>query len=150
MSTEHDDAAASLRIERTFNASASEVFEAWTSEEMLKRWWHASRDWETPHAEVDLRIGGVIRLIMRNPADGAEYGGRGEFTVIEPPRRLAFTWSWDDDPQSRRQLVEVDFIDRGDQTTVVMTHRGFPQREEGEYREGWDLSFDNLEAALAS
>jgi len=139
-----------VRIERTFKAPARDVFEAWTSEEVLKRWWHASRDWETPEAEVDLRVGGTIRLTMRNPADGAAYSGSGEFRVIDPDRRLAFTWTWDDDPQSRRQLIEVEFIDRGDETTVVMTHRGVPEAEQSDYRAGWDISFDNLEEALTS
>jgi uncharacterized protein YndB with AHSA1/START domain len=147
---EPDEAAASVRIERTFKAPAQDVFEAWTSEDMLRRWWHAEHDWETPRAEVDLRPGGTIRLVMRNPVDGTDYGGGGEFTVIEPHRRLAFTWTWDDDPQGRRQLVDVEFIDRGDRTHVVMTHRGLPEGEEGDYREGWHLSFDNLDAALAA
>jgi uncharacterized protein YndB with AHSA1/START domain len=141
--------ATTLRIERTFKSPARDVFEAWTSVEVLKRWWHAEHDWETPHAEVDLRVGGNIRLTMRNPADGATAGGAGEFTVIDPPRRLAFTWTWDDDPQSRQQLVEVEFTERGDQTDVVMTHRGVPESEAGGYRVGWDNSFDNLDVALA-
>ena len=50
-----------LRIERTFDAPAEEVFDAWTSEEVLRRWFHADPDWETPSAEVDLRVGGTVR-----------------------------------------------------------------------------------------
>jgi len=150
VTSEAEESSASVRIERTFSAPARDVFEAWTTEEMLRRWWHAEHEWETPHAEVDLRTGGTIRLVMRNPADGTDYGGRGQFIVIEPDRRLAFTWTWDDDPLARRQLVEVEFIDHGERTHVVMTHRGLPAAEEGDYREGWDLSFDNLEAALAA
>jgi uncharacterized protein YndB with AHSA1/START domain len=137
-----------LRIERTFDAPASRVFAAWTSAEALRRWWHAEHDWETPIAEVDARIGGVIRLVMRNPADGSEIGGRGEYTLMEPPHRLAFTWTWDSNP-SAGQLVELEFIDYGDQTTVVMTHTGFPPAEAEEYRDGWQGSFDNLDVALA-
>jgi len=139
---------AALRIERTFDAPARKVFEAWTSAEVLRRWWHAEHAWETPIAEVDARVGGEIRLVMRNPADGREYGGRGTYTQIEPPRRLAFTWAWDSDP-SANQLVELEFIDHGDRTTVVMTHTGLPAPERDDYREGWQNSFDNLDAALA-
>jgi uncharacterized protein YndB with AHSA1/START domain len=87
-----------LRIERTFDAPIEDVFEAWTSEQVLRRWMHANPDWETPTAEVDLRVGGRVRVVMRDPADGAEYGAVGEYTVIEPPHRLAFTWVWDDHP----------------------------------------------------
>jgi uncharacterized protein YndB with AHSA1/START domain len=137
-----------LRIERTFNAPARKVFEAWTSAEVLRRWWHAEHSWETTIAEVDVRVGGAIHLVMRNPADGSEYGGRGEFTILDPPRRLAFTWAWENEP-SARQLVEVEFTDHGDRTTVVMTHTGLPDAETDDYRAGWQNSFDNLDVALA-
>jgi uncharacterized protein YndB with AHSA1/START domain len=139
-----------VRLERVIQASAEELFDAWTDAELLKRWWHAERDWETPAAAVDPRLGGRLRITMRNPADGTEYGGAGEFTTFERPRRLAFTWTWDDDELSRRQLVEVDFIEQGpDETLVVVTNRGLPKEEAGDYREGWTASLDNLEDALA-
>jgi uncharacterized protein YndB with AHSA1/START domain len=138
-----------VRLERLIRASAEELFDAWADEEILKRWWHAERDWETPSAEVDPRVGGRLRITMRNPADGTEYGGFGEFTVFERPRRLAFTWTWDDDEQQRRQLIEVEFIEKGPETLIVITHRGLPREELGDYREGWTASLDNLEDALA-
>jgi uncharacterized protein YndB with AHSA1/START domain len=147
--TEASDDPGVLRIERTFNAPAHRVFEAWTSAEVLRRWWHAEHSWETPTAEVDARVGGAIYLVMRNPADGSEYGGRGEFTLLDPPHRLAFTWIWDSEP-SRQQLVELEFTDHGERTTVVMTHSGLPEAETEEYSEGWQNSFDNLDVALAS
>ncbi len=99
-------------------------------------------------AEVDVRVGGAIRLVMRNPADGSEYAGRGEFTILDPPRRLAFTWAWENEP-SARQLVEVEFTDHCERTTVVMTHTGLPEAETDDYRAGWQNSFDNLDVALA-
>ncbi|SDU69932.1 SRPBCC family protein [Jiangella alkaliphila] len=103
MSDSPDRAPAALRIVRTFDAPATAVFDAWTSEEVLRRWWRPERDWETPEAEVDLRIGGPFRVTMRNPHDGAENSGGGEFTDIDRPHRLAFTWTWDDTP-GRRQF----------------------------------------------
>ena len=66
-----------LRIERKFQAPAEAVFDAWTSEEVLRRWFHAGRDWETPDAQVDLRVGGAVRVVMRDPDEGAEHGGGG-------------------------------------------------------------------------
>jgi uncharacterized protein YndB with AHSA1/START domain len=143
------DGRETVRIERTFDASVQAVFDAWTSAEWLRRWWHVEPDWETPEAELDLRLGGAIRVMMRNPHDGAEYGGGGEYTLIDPPRRLAFTWTWDGDDASKRQLVEVKFIDHGDRTTVVMTNSGLPPKTSDDYRGGWQNSFDNLEAALS-
>jgi uncharacterized protein YndB with AHSA1/START domain len=139
-----------LRIERAFNAPAQAVFEAWTSEAVLKRWWHAEHDWETPHAEVDLRVGGTVRLTMRNPDDGREHSGGGEYVEIRPPERLAFTWTWDDSPD-QTQLVEVDFNEKDGVTTVVLTNSGLTDEESREsHRDGWQNSFDNLDRALAA
>ncbi len=138
-----------LRIERTFQAPADRVFDAWTSEEVMRRWWHAEKGWETPEAEVDLQLGGAVRVVMRDPESGDEFGGGGEYVEIDPPRRLAFTWVWDD--ESRRTLIEIDFHDRGDSTHVVFTHSNLIdiptlQGHEG----GWTRAMDNLDAELAS
>jgi uncharacterized protein YndB with AHSA1/START domain len=76
-----------------YHAPARAVFDAWTSEDVIRRWWHAEHDWETTEAEVDLRVGGVVRVVMRNPHADLQYGGGGRYTEIEPPTRLAFTWT---------------------------------------------------------
>lgn len=149
MSEPTDQPTTTIRIERTFRARAQDVFDAWTSVEVLRRWWHAEHDWETPHAELDLRVGGAIRITMRDPYRDENHGGGGEFTEIDPPRRLAFTWTWDDDPLTQ-QLVEVEFIDQGEQTTVVLTNSGIPAQAADGHVEGWQNSFDNLEAALSA
>jgi uncharacterized protein YndB with AHSA1/START domain len=136
-----------LRIERTFQAPAQAVFDAWTSEEVMRRWWHAGHDWETTEAEVDLRVGGTLRVVMRDPQNDAEYGGGGRYTEIDPPRRLAFTWIWDG--TDTRQLIEIDFEEAGGATTVRFTHRDLWNEEAvRSHEEGWNNCFDNLERTL--
>ena len=139
-----------LRIERTFQAPARAVFDAWTSTEVLRRWWPAGPDWDTPVAEVDVRVGGRLRLVMRRP-DGQEFGGSGEYGEITPPERLAFTWTWDgQEAQEGLQLVEVEFKEEaGGTTTVVLTNRGLRDEEsKRSHEEGWQASFDNLDRVL--
>jgi uncharacterized protein YndB with AHSA1/START domain len=145
------DRADSIRIERTFAAPAREVFAAWTSADLLRRWYPPGADWSTPIAEVDLRVGGRLRLVMRSP-EGEEVGGGGEYREITPSTRLVFTWTWDSaDIAAGVQLIEVDFTEHADgTTTVVMTNRGLAdERSRESHREGWDESFDNL-ATLVS
>ena len=138
-----------LRIERSFDAPAEAVFEAWTSAEVLRRWLHAEREWDTPIAEVDLRVGGAVRVVMRNPQTGSEWGARGEYTVVDPPRRLAFTWIWDHDP-SNPQLIELELSETEGKTTVLMINSGIPSDPTREdQRGGWQRCYDNLERALA-
>jgi uncharacterized protein YndB with AHSA1/START domain len=141
-----------LRLERKFNAPAQAIFDAWTSPEMLRRWWPAGSDWETPVAEVDARVGGSLRLVMRSP-DGEEFGGGGEYLEITPPKRLVFTWTWDGhEGHEGTQLVEVEFRQRDDgATTVVLTNRGLRDEESRRsHRQGWEASFDNLDRVLAA
>lgn len=138
-----------LNIERTFKAPAQAVFDAWTSEEVLRRWFYGQPGWETPEAKVDLRLDGAVRVVMRNPQDGTEHGGSGHYTEINPPTRLAFTWTWDRD-ETRETLIELDFEETNGLTTVRFTHSNL--RDEDSVRnheEGWTVCFDNLERVLS-
>ncbi|MFL5843164.1 MAG: SRPBCC domain-containing protein [Solirubrobacteraceae bacterium] len=137
----------SLHIERTFTAPADAVFRAFTSEEVLRRWWHGGPDWETPEAEVDLRVGGTVRVVMRNPHKDTLHGGSGTYTEIDPPRRLVFTWLWDH--ETRRTLIEVDFEEQAGSTTVRFTHSDlWDEAIVRDHMEGWNALFDNLARAL--
>jgi uncharacterized protein YndB with AHSA1/START domain len=137
-----------LQMERTYEAPAETVFDAWTSEEVMRRWWHAGHDWETPVAEVDLRVGGTVRVVMRDPHSDSEYGGGGFYTEVDRPNRLAFTWIWDGN--DTRQLIEIDFEESGGVTTVRFTHRDLWDEEAVRSHEGgWSTCFDNLARALA-
>jgi uncharacterized protein YndB with AHSA1/START domain len=143
---------AALRLVRTFKAPAQAVFDAWTSPEVLRRLWPAGADWKTPVAEVDARVGGQLRLVMRNP-DGEEFGGSGEYLEITPPERLVFTWTWDGHERHEgTQVVEVEFREEKDgTTTVVLTNRGLRGEESRRsHREGWAASFDNLDRVLGA
>jgi uncharacterized protein YndB with AHSA1/START domain len=138
-----------LLIERAIQAPAQAVFNAWTSEEVMRRWFHGQPGWETPEAEVDLRIGGAVRVVMRDPEKGTEHGGGGRYTEIEPPTRLAFTWTWDAD--TRQTLIELDFEEAEGVTTVRMTHSGLRDEESvRSHEDGWTTCFDNLERVLVA
>jgi uncharacterized protein YndB with AHSA1/START domain len=136
-----------LRMQRTFQAPAEAVFKAWTSVEVIRRWWHAALDWETAEAEVDLRVGGAVRVVMRDPEKDAEYGGGGRYTEVDPPHRLAFTWNWDGD--TRQTLIEIDFEEKDGVTTVHFTHRDLWDDEAVRSHEGgWGRILDNLERTV--
>jgi uncharacterized protein YndB with AHSA1/START domain len=138
-----------LHIERSFDAPIERVFEAWTNEEVLRRWLHGMPGWETPTAEVDLRVGGKIRIVMRDPADGTETGAAGEYRVVDPPRRLVFTWVWDDQTD-QPQLIELEFSEHEGRTTVLMTNSAIPTEGRLENQErGWQVCYDNLERLLS-
>jgi uncharacterized protein YndB with AHSA1/START domain len=132
-----------LRIERTYRAPIRAVFEAWTSEEVIRRWWELQRGWDTTEAELDLRVGGAVRVVMRDPDKDIEYGGGGTYTEIVPPTRLAFTWIWDGD--TRRTLIEIDLEETDGATVVRFTQRDLWDEEAlRSHEEGWTQILDNL------
>jgi uncharacterized protein YndB with AHSA1/START domain len=143
-----DESGRVLRIERTFGATAEEVFDAWTSAEVMRRWFHCEADWQTPDAGVDLRVGGRIWVVMRRP-DGTEASAQGEFTLIDRPRRLAMTWTFNDEP-SNAQLLELSFSESSGSTTVLLVNSGIStdKRRDGQDW-GWRGCLDQLERLLA-
>lgn len=137
-----------LRIERTFAASAEDVFDAWTSPDVMRRWFHPAPDWATPEAEVDLRVGGQVRVVMRRP-DGTQAGAHGGYTLIDRPHRLVMTWTFDDDP-SNEQLIELSFSEAEGSTTVLMVNSSISTDERRDSQdEGWRGCLDELERVLA-
>jgi len=76
-------------ITRIFDARREVVFEAWTDPVHLAAWF-GPKGFMNPVCEVDLRIGGKLRIVMRAP-DGAEHPMIGIFREIVRPERLVFT-----------------------------------------------------------
>jgi uncharacterized protein YndB with AHSA1/START domain len=137
-----------VRIERTFAASAEEVFDAWTSPEVMRRWLHPAADWETPEAEVDLRVGGKVRVVMRRP-DGTEIEMLGEYTLIDRPHLLVMTWTFGDEP-SNEQVIELSFSESEGSTTVrLVNSRISTDERRGAQDWGWRGCLDQLARALA-
>ncbi len=138
---------ATLRLERTFEAPAEDVFDAWTNPEVLRRWWAVDPDGRTPVAEVDLREGGSYRLTMEGADGSGVHTVRGEYREVLRPERLVYTWAWVEDDGSTGHLstVTVEFFGDGDRTTVVLEHTGLPSVESRDrHGEGWTACLENL------
>ncbi len=134
-----------LQVRRVFEASPERLFRAWTTPEELKRW-HAPGALTTPLAEVDLRVGGTYRIHMMEPG-GKEHRVSGTYRTVEPPRRLVYTWKWEDDPTET--VVTLEFLPKGKGTELVLTHEGFAAEERrASHEHGWTAIFDKFGAQL--
>jgi glutathione S-transferase len=140
--TEH-----TLEIRRTLAAPRERVFDAWTRAEELRKWF-APGPLTTAVAESDLRVGGHYRITMRGP-DGKEHTVRGVYQIVDPPRRLVYTWKWDDKPSAGESTVTVEFNDQGGSTEVVLRHDGLPnEKEVADHNHGWLGCLEKLEKAV--
>jgi uncharacterized protein YndB with AHSA1/START domain len=78
-----------ILIEREFDAPRHLVYRAYTTPELVKRWWPAKRG-EATLIDIDLRVGGRWRYVMVTP-DGTEVGFHGEYQEVVPDERLVST-----------------------------------------------------------
>jgi uncharacterized protein YndB with AHSA1/START domain len=138
-------------ITRAFDAPAAMVFEAYTTPELVKRWWgFESSQWEV--CEIDLRVGGQWRFVTRE-ADGMEVGFHGEYKEVDPPHRLVFTEMYEGipDPGPDAYPLNIMTLDESDGVTTMTMLVQHATKEERDaviatgMEEGLQVGFNRME-----
>jgi uncharacterized protein YndB with AHSA1/START domain len=106
-----------VALTRVFRAPRQLLYDAFSKPEILKRWF-GPRGWSLVTCEVDARVGGGFRFVLRAP-DGRELGMRGVYRELSPPERSIHTESFDDFPGE--SLVTAVFTEVDGETTLVAT-----------------------------
>jgi len=112
-----------ILITREFDAPRDLVYEAWTTPELVKRWWHANRGAVTD-VEIDLRVGGKWRQAMVTP-DGFEVAFHGEYRAIVPNERIVSTEVYEGLPEGVSEeeggtVNTATFVEEDGRTTVTL------------------------------
>ena len=144
--TSPDDPADVLVVRRVLPVARERVFAAWLDPVSLARWMRPP-DVTSAVVEVDPRVGGRFRIVMRHGKGDVEHWG--EYLAIEPPSLLSFTWT-SAATDLRPMVVTVELFARGAGTELVLTHRRLPLGRVDAHREGWTGIIRTLEATLAS
>lgn len=144
-----------IMITREFNAPARLVWKAYTTPELIKRWWSGDHGTVTI-AEVDLRVGGRWRYVMEANA-GFEVAFRGEYREIQEPERLVNTEAFEGipDPDDHAALVTTTLTEKDGRTFMEMLveHRDRADRDahvNSGMEAGMQASMDHLEKVAAS
>ena len=138
-------------LTRVFDAPRHLVFEAFTKPELLQRWF-GPRGWSMPVCEVDLKVGGTFRFVLRGP-DGNDMRMPGTYRELAPPERSVHMESFDDYP-GESQVTAV-FVEQDGKTTLTATVL-YPSREvrdiviKSGMEHGAAESYDKLAEMLAS
>ena len=109
-----------ILITREFDAPKDLVSKAWTTPELVKRWWHANRG-EVKSAEIDLRVGGTWRYVSVTD-DGFEVGFHGEYREIVPNERIVSTEAFEGapDPDENATLNTLTLAEADGRTTLTV------------------------------
>jgi uncharacterized protein YndB with AHSA1/START domain len=78
-----------ILITREFDAPPDVVYRAWTTPELVRRWW-AGRRGEMKVVDIDLRVGGTWRYVMIAHGE-FEVAFHGEYREIVPGERIVTT-----------------------------------------------------------
>jgi uncharacterized protein YndB with AHSA1/START domain len=106
-----------ILITRRFAAPRHLVYRAWTTPELIRRWWHADRG-EVIDIQLDLRVGGRWRYVLLANG-GFEVAFHGEYREIVPDSKLVTTEIYEAAPE-HPALTTATFDDDGDGTMVTL------------------------------
>jgi uncharacterized protein YndB with AHSA1/START domain len=133
-----------IEIRRRLQAPVGEVFRWWTEADRLREWMSPVG---TAEAHVDLRVGGLLRLVMRG--DGIVIEHVGEYIEIEPPRRLVFTWA-SAFTGAEPSLITLELEPEGaNATNLHLVHSRLPESIVTTHRQGWGAMLDRLSGRLS-
>lgn len=117
-----------LNFERTYAAPIETVWEAWTDASKLREWW-GPENTTVPECEIDLRVGGTIRVVMEAGEGMGKYQGTrwpmvGTFTLIEDNSRLVYeARSWTEGDEDTTTIVHTNHLtltEDGEETVVEL------------------------------
>jgi uncharacterized protein YndB with AHSA1/START domain len=117
-----------ILITREFDAPKHLVYEAWTTPELVKRWWHANRG-EATIAEIDLRVGGAWRYVMIAEG-GFEVAFHGEYREIVPNERIVSTEVYEGMPDAEAlNTLTLTEVDGRTTLTILVQHKSKEHRD---------------------
>jgi uncharacterized protein YndB with AHSA1/START domain len=143
-----------ILITREFNAPAQLVYRAWTTPELIKRWWSGNHGRVTT-ADVDLRVGGAWRWVMVTD-DGFEVAFHGEYRELIPNERIVYTEVYEGFPEADASALNtMTFTQQDGRTTlaILVQHTSQEHRDahiNSGMEAGMQESMDLLEQAAIS
>jgi uncharacterized protein YndB with AHSA1/START domain len=141
-----------ILITREFDAPKHLVYKAWTTPELVKRWWSAGCG-EVTLAEIDLRVGGKWRYVMI-ASEGFQVGFHGEYREIVPDERLVSTEVYEGMPDAEAlDTVTLTEADGRTTLTLLVQHKSKQDRDahvNSGMEDGLQTALDLLEEVAAS
>jgi len=127
-----------VEVTVTIDAPLSAVWKQWNTPADIEKWYNASDDWHTPHAENDLRVGGrfLYRMEAKDGSFGFDFGGT--YDQVIPNRLIEYTL--DDE-----RKVRISFQNRENRIKVIETFEAESVNSVELQQAGWQAILDNFQ-----
>ena len=146
--SEQPPAGTRLHLEKTFVVPPERVFAAFVDGEQVRQWWGPA-GYIVSSLQFEAVEGADYRIAMQ-PPDGDVFHIRGTFRVVEAPRRLVFTFIYEEpDPDDQETVVTLSFEPADPGTRLVLEQSPFKTAARLElHRDGWTDTLERLERFL--
>lgn len=149
-----------VEVATTVHVPRSRAFQGWRDPEIIKEWW-GPEGFTCPVAKTDFRVGGKYLFEMKK--DDMDLWTTGSYKEILDDERIVYS-DWPSNSKGDivtpgeagmeafrdmgATIVTVEFIERGFQTEVRVTHAGIPEDQHDNCVEGWASSLDKFVRAV--
>ena len=137
-----------ITITRVMDAPRDLVFEVWTKQEHLPKWWGPEGFTSTFH-KFELRPGGIWEFIMHGP-DGVDFPNTHIFVEIVQPERIVFKHTVFPNFQATATFTELDGKTQLTYRTVFEESAAVFDKVKVYAAPGAEQMMDRLEEHLAS
>jgi len=137
-----------IQVSITVTSTLEKVWKFWNEPEHITTWAFASNDWECPHAENDLVVGGTFITTMSAKDKSFSFDFSGTYTDIIEHKKINYVMSKDiNDPAAR--TCDIIFDDLGD-GTIKITETFDPENQNSAelQRNGWQSILNNFKKAV--
>lgn len=126
-----------ITVATTVNKDIKTVWKFWNEPEHITKWAFASDDWECPHAQNDLAIGGILKITMAAKDGSASFDVIGTYTNIIPHELIEYTME-----DGRKVTIEFESAEEG--TKITETFDSENENPVEMQRDGWQAILDNF------
>jgi uncharacterized protein YndB with AHSA1/START domain len=127
-----------VTVGTTVRAPREKVWECWTEPSHIVKWCHASEDWEAPHADNDVRVGGKFKTVMAAKDGSTRFDFEGVYTKVKQYELIEYVIN-----DGRR--VNVQFTSLPDSIQLTETFEMEKIHPEQVQRAGWQAILDHFQ-----
>ena len=133
-------------VTTTINTSVEKVWKAWTTPDLILKWFGSDPGGTGIEAKLDVQPGGYFEVTFKD-SDGSEHTCYGNYNVVEKFKTLTFSWTWKTEPDNE-SFVSLEFLTTSDGTVINLEHADLWAESEHDCQMGWQGAFSKLKSLL--